>query len=274
MLIAFDCFSAIVDAVLFLFHLLFFWRLPYLIFDIRKQHPHGSLFQILLLSVFQGIIDLLFLPFALAVIAHPLHTPIAFGAMIECCSKPRTVPFRIFVISEFFFALFELIFLAIVIPLSLHRVILLPVIYWQLYRSNFWLPGVARDGFHSCFWMLSEPCLQNIQNAWNDVFTLLVVVPCSVPMILAPWRLLRAASLCFVTKQERNAFYRTQLTAKVVYYMRILHDEMKELTRRACDDCKDGRFLWMQFRIGRFEELLTDTMAAGVCLCVCVCARL
>jgi hypothetical protein len=124
------------------------------------------------------------------------------------------------------------------------------------------VPGVARDGFYACFWMLSGPVLQNIKDAWNDVFTVVVVVPCSVPMILAPWRLLRAASLCFITNQERNAFYRTHLTAKVVYYMRILHDEIKGLTMRACDDCKNGRFLWMQFRVGRFEELSNDAMVS------------
>lgn len=260
LLLGLDCVAALYDGFLLVVHLCFFWRMPYLMHDIRLEHPHGSLTRILTLSALQGVIDLFFLPLALVLLVYPLHTPVVIGAMVESCRKPREIPFRIFVFAEFFFAIFQTIFVAIAMILSLHRAILIPKIYWDEHRSNFFVPGIQRGDVAGMFWVFSEGMRQNVIDAWNDVFTVAVVVPCFVPMILAPWRLFRAISLCFVTGSERNAFYRTRFTAKVIYCMKLSHDEIKDLCNRACIDCKNGRFLWMQYRMRRFEELRSDTM--------------
>ncbi len=266
MVLSLDLITAIVEGFLLFFHLFCFWRIPYLIHDMRAEYPRGSLVKLLLLSVVQGILDLFFLPFTLVLIAHPLHTIVIFAAMSECCRNPRQNSFRIFVICEFLFAVFEVIFVALISCLSLHRIILLPVIYWQDHRSSLLTPALLRsssaESFGEMFWILSDRCLQNVENAWNDLLTLIVIIPCLLPMIVAPWRLFRAISLCFVTESHRKSFYRTRFTANVVYYMRIFHHEIKELSHKACDDCKNGRFLWMQYRVRRFEELRGDAMSS------------
>jgi hypothetical protein len=261
LLLVLDLVAAMVDGLLLAVHLCCFWRIPYLMHDIRFEHPHGSLTRILMLSSLQGVMDLFFLPLALVLLVYPLHTPVIIGAMVESCRKPREIPFRIFVFTEFFFAIFEAIFVICVLVLSLHRAILVPKIYWDQHRSNFFVPGIQRNA-EDIFWIFAGGMRQNVIDAWNDVFTLAVVIPCFIPMILAPWRLLRALSLCFVTDSERSAFYRTRFTAKVIYYMKLSHDEIKDLSHRACIDCKNGRFLWMQYRMRRFEELRRDTTAS------------
>ena len=262
LLLTSDVLFVAVDLFVFLFHIVCFWRFPYLAFDIPEQHPRGHLTGTLLKSAFQGVLDVIFVPFALFLIVYPLHTLIICGAMAECCKKPRTIPFRGLVVSEFFFSIFNTFFVVIALALSLHRSVLIPYIYWKNYREKFLVPGLERDNFRDAFWTFSEPVLQNVFDAWNDLFTAVVAVVCFVPMIFAPWRLLRAISLCFATESGRQAFYRTRFTAKVVYCHKLLHDEFKELCHKACDDCKNGRFLWMQFRMKRFIELSSDTTAS------------
>ncbi len=258
-----DTIRAVIDVTLLLLHIICFWRFPYLALELANeirepQSRRGSLTFILLVSVFQGILDMFFLPFALFLMIHPLHTIVTFGAMAQCCKHPRSIPFRIFVLSEFFFSIFGALFVVIVIILSLHRSVLIPSIYWQNYREKFLVPGLARDGFYDIFWIFSDKIMQNLMDAWNDLFTAVVAAVCFVPMILAPWRLVRAISLCVATESERNAFYRTRFTAKAVYCTKLLHDEIKDLCHQACEDCKNGRFLWMQYRMKRFSELSRD----------------
>jgi hypothetical protein len=266
-LLVVDTIFAAVDLFLLLLHVVCFWRFPYLAFDlaaeVRKPLAHrGSLSFILLASSFQGVLDIFFLPFAFFLTAHPLHTLVFFGAIVQCCKHPRSIPFRIFVLSEFFFAIFEAFFVLAVVILSLHRCVLLPYIYWGNFREKFLVPGLQRDGFHNMFWIFSAEVIQNMQDAWNDIFTVIVAAACFVPMILAPWRLVRAISLCVASESERKAFYRSRFTAKVVYCTKLLHDEIKDLCQQACEDCKNGRFLWMQYRMNRFAELSKDTASS------------
>ena len=47
------------------------------------------------------------------------------------------------------FAIFEAVAVAILLVLSLHRSILVPFIYWQDHRQNFFIPAVLRGGLRA-----------------------------------------------------------------------------------------------------------------------------